>query len=150
MTNEFAFASGEINEIFKYLSPDQVNKIPIKLRKFFEDAEIENYVPHIDHQKRITEQDISEKTKSILAVLYRKYWSDVNIRGEIDAKLLENERRYQEELRNRYNPDNIFENRKVIAEEKEEIEEPKSIMIIEEKKSIFSRIINKIKCFFKH
>lgn len=146
MTNEFAFASGEINEILKYLSSDKVNKIPIKLRNLFKEAEINNYQPHIDPSKRIIEQNISQKTKDILVILYRKYWSDISIRNQIDDKLIQNERKYQEEQRIKYNPDNIFKDREIKVEQ---AEEPKEMIVVKENEGIISRIINRIKWFFK-
>ena len=84
MVNELTIASSEINEILKYLSVEQVNKIPLKLRNLFAEIAKEDYKPHIDPQKSVLEQRISPKTKDILVIFYRNYWSNTDRRNEID------------------------------------------------------------------
>ena len=51
----------------------------------------------------------------------------------------------EEQLREKYNPDNIFNNRK--TENVETVAEP--VAMIEYRESFFSRIINKIKNIFR-
>jgi len=52
ITNEFAEATTEINIILKYLPIEDVEKIPIKLRKFFQKVESKTYIPLIDKTNR--------------------------------------------------------------------------------------------------
>ena len=150
MTNELAIASAEINEILKYLSVEQVNKIPKKLRLLFEEIAEEDYIPHINPNKRIIEQDITPKTRDILIIFYRKYWANDERRQEIDKKLIENEKRYQKELREKYNPDNLFkvENKEKTAEVFEKVNVSNEVSIVKYKESILKKLINKIKSIF--
>ena len=62
----------------------------------------------------------------------------------MQKKFYENEQKYQEELRQKYNPDNIFskKNKNII-----EIEDNQT-QLIEYKETIFRRILNKIKALF--
>ena len=68
-------------------------------------------------------------------------------RKQLIEKYSENERKYQEELREKYNPANMFKQAKTeIVEQKEPIVEP--VAMVEYKENIFKRIINKIKSIF--
>ena len=60
----------------------------------------------------------------------------------------ENEIKYQSELREKYNPDNIFKNRNNLTQKEESIEN-KPVALIEYKENIFKKMINKILVFFK-
>lgn len=150
MVNELTIASSEINEILKYLSVEQVNKIPLKLRILFSEIAKEDYKPHIDPQKSILEQRISPKTKDILVIFYRNYWSNIDRRNEIDKRLIENENIYQNELRKKYNVDNILKksnNTKIVSEVEHNTEIQNNMMVIE-KDGLISRIINKLRNLF--
>lgn len=150
MINELTIASSEINEILKYLSEEQVNKIPLKLRNLFAEIAKEDYKPHIDPQKSILEQRISPKTKDILVIFYRNYWSNTDRRNEINKRLIENENIYQNELSKKYNVDNIFKksnNTKIVSEADHNTEIQNNMMIIK-KNGLISRIINKLRNLF--
>ena len=148
MTNELAIASAEINDILQYLSDEQVNKIPKEMRLFLEEKADINYIAHIDPNKRIIDQDITSKTRDILVVFYRNYWVNDEKRKEVDKILIENEQKHQEELRKRYNPDNLFKNE--IKPTRYENQESEQLEIVKyNKESIFIKIINKIKSIFK-
>jgi len=56
-----------------------------------------------------------------------------------------NEKKYQEELRERYNPDNIFKNKK----EENIIKEETHALVEYKEKTIIQRIFDKIKNMFK-
>ena len=74
ITNEFAEASAEINEILGYLPTEYVEKIPAKLREFFNKVKKVDYVSKIDPYKQLDEQELKPKTKILLTVIYRNYW----------------------------------------------------------------------------
>lgn len=157
VTNEFSDASAEIIEILKYLPQSDVEKVPQKLRSFFIKVANNNYVTKIDPNKSLQEQEIKEKTKDLIAVLYRNYWCSEEERTSLDKKLIENDKKYEEILREKYNLDNIFEVKaKVKEEHKEEIKEEKELienttqeMIKYTKLNFLQKIFEKIKSFFK-
>lgn len=122
ITKEFAEALAEINEILKYLPEEYVEKIPKKLRDFFKEIESKEYKTNIDPYKTLDEQDLKPKTKTLITVLYRNYWCNEEERAELDKILIENDKKYEEELREKYNPDNIFK-KKDKDEEIKEVEE---------------------------
>ena len=71
------------------------------------------------------------------------YWCEnVNEKNELKQMFKNNEDRYQDELRKKYDPDNIF---------KKHIQEniiKNEVSLVEYKESIFKRLINKIKSLF--
>ena len=102
VTNEFAEASAELIEILKYIPKTEVEKIPLKLRGFFEDVSKPNYNVRIDPRKPLEEQDLKEKTKDLITVIYRNYWCTEEEKRILDKQLLENDKKYEEELRKKY------------------------------------------------
>lgn len=145
VTKEFAEAITEINKIFSYLPIEYVEKIPIKLRKFFKDIESKEYIPNIDPYKQLDEQDIKPKTKTLLTIIYRNYWCNEQERAELDKKLIENDKKYEEELREKYNPDDIFKKREKTSTTVQETNLPMEI----KKESFVKKLINYIKCLLK-
>ncbi|MBQ3415016.1 MAG: hypothetical protein IJH39_06670 [Clostridia bacterium] len=154
VTKEFAEASAEVNEILKYFPKSKVEKIPLKLRGFFEKSASRDYIVKIDSNKTLDKQEnIKEKTKDLMTIIYRNYWCNEEERKELDKKLIENDIKYEEELKKKYNPNDIFKNNveeKKIEnnQEKEAGERENNLNIVEQKESIFKRLINKIRNIF--
>lgn len=145
VTKEFSEAITEINKIFSYLPTEYIEKIPIKLRKFLKDVESKEYIPNIDPYKQLDEQDIKPKTKTLLTIIYRNYWCNEQERAELDKKLIENDKKYEEELREKYNPDDIFKKREKFSTNVQETNLPMEI----KKESFIKRLIDYIKCLLK-
>jgi len=144
VTKEFAEATTEINKILTYLPTEYVEKIPKKLRMFFLNVESKEYIPNIDPYKQLDEQDLRPKTKTLLTIIYRNYWCNEQEKAELDKILIENDRKYEEELREKYNPDDIFKNKQRTSTIVEETNLP-----IEVKKEKFIRkLIEYIKKLF--
>lgn len=145
VTKEFAEATTEINKILSYLPIEYVEKIPTKLRKFFKDIESKEYIPNIDPYKQLDEQDLKPKTKTLLTIIYRNYWCNEQEKAELDKKLLENDKKYEEELREKYNPDDIFKKREKTSTNVQETNLPIEI----KKESFVKKLINYIKCLLR-
>ena len=140
ITKEFAEATTEINKIFSYLPSEYVEKIPIKLRKFFKDVESKEYIPNIDPNKRINQQNLKPKTEILLTIIYRNYWCNEQERAELDKKLIENDKKYEQELREKYNSDDIFKKREKTSTNVQKNNLPMEI----KKESFIKRLINYI------
>lgn len=147
ITNEFAEASAEISEILGYLPTEYVEKIPAKLRAFFNKVKKADYVSKIDPYKQLDEQELKPKTKTLLTVIYRNYWCNEEERAELDKILIENDKKYEEELRERYNPDNIFKKKEIIEEKIETIQSNLPAEI--KKESFVKKLFNYIKGLFR-
>ena len=140
---EYIQANTEIKCLLKYFPINYIKKLPTKLLKMIYRNSDEKYNIDVDLKKDLKNQNISKKTKDMLAVLTYNYWSSETEKKDIIERLNENENNYQEELREKYNPDNIFKNRKTKVEALEN-----SVAMVEYKKSIFSKIKNWFKRTF--
>ena len=95
----------------------------------------------------MAEQNISVEANSVIIALFRDYFAADTQREKLKNILEQNEMRYQEELREKYNPDNIFKKRN----QENEIEENRiqnEVALIEYKESMFRKFINKLKSIF--
>lgn len=152
VTKEFAEASAEINEIFKYLPKEEVEKIPSKLREFFKEVSSKDYVTNINPNMPLDKQQIKEKTKDIIALIYRNYWCSEEERKELDQKLIENDKKFEEELREKYNPDNIFKNNVTTTKKEEpEVKEEKieQSLVPQQTEKWYQRFLDMVKRWFK-
>ena len=146
ITNELKIAAKEFNEILNNIVPNEyLLKIPKKFRNFLKEIEDKDYICKIDVNKDIDKQDITEKTKDLITIVYRNYWCNEEERENIDRILTENEKKYQEELMQRYNPDDLFKKQKEVN-----ISSYENLSLIEYKKNtIFDKIKDFIKNIFK-
>lgn len=144
VTKEFSEATTEINKILSYLPTEYVEKIPIKLRKFFLDVQSKEYIPNIDPYKQIDEQNLKPKTKILLTIIYRNYWCTEQEKVELDKILIENDRKYEEALREKYNLDDIFKNK----QKSSTIVQNSNVSIEIKKESFIRRLLENIKKLF--
>ena len=143
---EYIQANTEIKCLLKYFPINYIKKLPTKLLEMIYKNSDDKYNIEIDLRKDLKNQNISKKTKDMLAVLTYNYWSSEAEKKDIIKRLNENEKNYQEELREKYNPDNVFRNRKQSISNDENI--CSTVAMVEHKESIFKRIIEKIKSIF--
>lgn len=148
MTSERMEAYVEVIEILKHMDQKYVEKIPQKLKDFFEKNCSKDYVFNLNIDKPLIEQNLKTKTLAILGMLNVNYWCESEeLKQKLLEKYYEEEMLYQQELREKYNPDNIF--KKHIQENKiEESTVKEEVALVEYKESIFKRFINKIKSIF--
>lgn len=143
---EYSKSLYQINEIIKYMTPNLKSRIPKKFISYFENNKSKDYNWKIDETIPLEKQNLLPITKEILTVLYKDYICDDLERIELEKTLKNNEIKYQEELREKYNPDNIFKNK--TKEVIDTITENESTSVTTYKESFFSKIINKIKLIF--
>jgi len=138
----------EVYTILNFLDKSYVNAIPLKLREKFKENKAENYNKKIVPYKQLNQQNLKDETLAILAVLNYKYWcKDEEKKKQLIDMYDENEEKYQEELREKYNPDNLF-NKNTIIKNEVQSEDTEKMLLVVKKENIFKRIINKIKNFF--
>lgn len=144
VTKEFAEATTEINKILSYLPTEYVEKIPNKLRTFFLNVESKEYEHNIDPYKKLDEQDLKSKTKTLLTIIYRNYWCNEQEKAELDKILIENDKKYEDELRKKYNLDDIFKNKQKTST----IVKDTNLPIEIKKESIIRKLLEYIKKLF--
>lgn len=130
----------EVYEILILLGDRFINELPNELFELIKKEKLDSYNPIYDLNTSLEEQNIKKESIAMIALFYLNYWCESEEeKNELKKKFQENEDKYQKELREKYNPDNLFKNKRI---EKEEIEE---VSIIKYKKSFFRIIIDKIK-----
>ena len=141
---EFSEGVTETLDILNHMDKSYIDKIPKKFKDFLEKNKSDSYIPNLDHSKKIKEMNLKEKTKDILATIYMNYWCDAEQKENYIKTLKQNEEKYQEELKEKYNPDNIFKNKtqKTIQQEQPVQED---VDLVEVKESFFTKFIKKLK-----
>lgn len=139
----------EILEIIKNLEPQIAQKIPKSLIEYFEKYKAKDYIYKFDNTKSFDEQLISEETGGILALIVLNYIANDEEKNQIKEKLIENENKYQEELKELYNPEDIFKNRQKEIKGTSEEENVENSLTIIKPIPWYMKIINKIKELFK-
>lgn len=144
---EYSNSLYQISEIIKYISPNLKARIPKKFISYFEINKSKDYDWNIDKTLPLEKQELLPATKEILTLLYRDYLCNDVERVKLEKVLNENEIKYQNEIREKYNPDNLFKDNKKEIENTTMANEATSIVAYKE--SFFKKIISKIKLFFK-
>ena len=145
---EYADAYTEILEILKFIPKQDYDKIPNDMIILFKTNSNKEYIFNYDVGKTLDEQNVSKKAKTIIAILFRDYWATYKQREKILAKQ-EYDRNIKEvELKEKYNPDNIFK--------KKQTEDAVLIAILEEhalveykEQNFIQKILSMITKFFK-
>lgn len=142
---EYRKSISEVLEILNHTRKEDVDKISPKFLDFLNNNALIEYEPYLDHSKRVKEMGLNDKTIAILSIIASKYWMSTEDKENFEKQLNENERKYQEELHEKYNLNNIFNKKQENIIETENTQ----TQLIEYKESFFRKFINKIKSFFK-
>ena len=133
-------AFSETINIIEHMDEKLKLRIPNKFIEMLNNNKDDNYIVNIDYSKSINEQKLLRETRIILSLIYRDYICSIEERKQI----IENDnielKRIEEELKEKYNIDNIFKKRQETK--------PKEILIVEYKENFFTKILNIIKTLF--
>ena len=143
MDNAYKEAFAEVLEILKNSDENIINKIPKNFINFLDENKDKNYIVKIDFSNENWEDYTKQETQAILALIYRDYIVSPEQRERLLAEENEELIKAEKQLREKYNPDNIFE-----KHNKPQEEHQNNVSITEYKDPIFKRIINIIKRFF--
>ena len=151
MRGEYKSAMGEVIEYLKYVPQEEKDRISPKFMEYLNENAIINENTQKDYSKPMYEIDFSPEAKNILMFIAYKYWAQSEEEKQKLMQILDaNEEKYQEELKEKYNPDNMFK-----TEEKEPDEEElttKDLITEEDAKksrSIIYRITRFLRNLFK-
>jgi len=97
-----------------------------------------------DTSKTLEEQSISEEAKTVLAIIYMRYFANEEEKLDLINKIRQNDELEENQKNEKYNPDKIFDN---VPKNITELENEINLVNINEK--WYQRIFNKIKFFFK-
>ena len=148
--SDYSQVLSEVYQIIEYMEPELKEKIPERLINQIADKRDKNYVFKYDTKKSLLEQDMYDESKHLISAIYINYVCDDDEKREILNICSENDRKYEEELRKKYDVNNIFStNGENNSEEKiEEYGENISKLIEQKEKGFFAKIWDKIKALF--
>lgn len=139
----------EVIEILKNVSEDDYNKIPeekIEMMHTYANKKCEfKYNPN----KTMDEQGVSEEAKAIIALFFRDYWASEKQRSKMLARQKSDLRIIEEEKIQKYDPNNIFNNKKEDTVNEEAESNTALVVSDTNNEKWFRKIINKIKGIFK-
>ena len=136
----------EVNCLLEYLPQSYIDKLPKKLIELIQNQSNKQYNINIDTNKSLLEQNFSKKAKDLIAVIKYNYWSTDEEKQQLQQIFYDNENKYQKELSEKYDLNNIFK-KKESKIEMPQIE--KDVQMVVYKENIFIRIFNKLKNLIK-
>ena len=140
--SKYSKAAVEVLDILKHTKKEDAEKVSKEFIQFLEENSSEEYVSNLDHTKTIKEMDLEQETQDVLGYVYLKYWAEQQAKDNFRAKIRELEKIRQEELREKYNPDEIFKQSKKTKQNIEDVKLP-----VIQKQTFIQRIIRAIKRF---
>ena len=140
-----ANAMAEVIYYLNGIKQEDIDKIPRKFIQYLNENASKEYKCDFDYNKPLKELNLLDETRGIIGMICYNYWCVTEKQKEQYLKRLsQNEQQYQKILDEKYNPDNIFENKKLDFIENT----TNPTEITEYKESIFKKLINKIKSIF--
>lgn len=146
IAENYACAYKEVIEVLKYTKREDVNKIPKSRILLWRINMSKDYDFKIDTTKTLEEQNLSKEAKAIIANIFKKYWATDYQKERIEAKEKYDIEQMEKEKYQKYNPDDIFKNRKQNIQQEEVAS--KTVSMVEYREPLFKRILNKIKDIF--
>ncbi|MCI9063759.1 MAG: hypothetical protein HFJ17_04070 [Clostridia bacterium] len=154
MINISSNASNQLYEIILLLPDDRREKIPSNIINLLKERKAEKEELKIKNINDINNENISEETKKYLAYIFLNYLADEAEKIEFSKILKENDKRHQDNLRKKYDPSDIFNNRNKSKRMRSNIQyknstEDNNKLVVIETKNWWNRILDKIISLFK-
>ncbi len=146
IAENYACAYKEVIEVLKYTKKEDVNKIPKYRILLWKTNMKKDYEFKINPDKTLEEQNLSNEAKAIIANIFKKYWATDYQKERIEKKEKYDMEQLEKERYEKYNPNDIFKNKKTEIIQEEIITD--NVSMVEYKESIFKKIIDKIKNIF--
>lgn len=144
INQKYKDAYKEVLEIIKYLPQNELSRIPKEKIEYFQRNQNSNHTFNFDSSIALEEQNISREANAIILNLFNDYFISDNQKEKLINILKSNEIKYQEKQKEKYNPDNIFNNSELINDEEQD---SKKLPVSINKKGIFAQIIEYLKKF---
>lgn len=147
MKEEYREAFSEVEQILNLMPSNLSDKIPLGFKEIVSAEKSKTYYPKISEP--IEECILKEETTIILAVMYRDFLCPKQEREKLierdSKKLLE----FEKDLREKYNPDDIFKKRKKPQTVFENNNLEENAIIEYKEKNFVQKLFEKIKYLFK-
>lgn len=130
----------EVNEVLENVDEKYTKQISSEfINMMIKNMDL-SYDFKYDITKPLEEQNLSEEAKTILSIIYLRYFCDKDERLEIIKEMKENDLEFEKNLKEKYNSDKIFDKKDNVKIEAE-------LPIIPKK--WYQKIFEKLKKFFK-
>ena len=133
----------EVEYILRKLDDEYINKIPQEVWDYINKNKDKNYVFEYDNDKILSEQNLNIDTISILTYINMEYLLEEKERRELLELLKKDDMVAEQQKKEKYNPEDLFKNKK------EEPKEPISLIEVKVEKwyerlfSFFRKILRK-------
>lgn len=137
LTKELKLGITETIEILKLADKKEIDKIPKKFMNFLNEYADKEYKFEIGNEMSLKDLKLRKETKNILAIIAYNYWCDTpEKKSKFNELLNNNQKIYEEKLKNQYNPDNLFKNKKQVSQNKND-----STALVKYKENIIQKIL---------
>lgn len=110
MQTDNTLVYAEVDEILNLLEDEYRNKIPQNVIDFFNEEKDPFYIPHIDTNKPLIEQNLTRETLALLATINLNYWCETEDEKQQFLNELSKNEDEKKQLEQNYSIDNLFEN----------------------------------------
>jgi len=145
MTFETRQAYSEVYTVLQNMPVEYVKKIPKKILKLFETEKLDNYEVNINKSNPIDKNYLSKNAMALIAILNYQYWCpNKKVKNDLYMQYLSNNEKYEKDIQEKYNTDNLFKNKR-----NEQIKEENQELVECKERSFIQRILDKFKSIFK-
>lgn len=132
----------EVYNILNLLGESYIKKLPVSLFNMIMEEKREDYNPKYDSKINLEQQNIKRETLAMIALFHLNYWcNSEEEKNEVKTLFKTNDEKHQADIREKYNPDNLFKKRGLKQEENVLTNE---VAMVKYKEPIMKRIFNKI------
>jgi len=133
----------EIDEILSHLSEENLHKIPEEIIKLIKDNKDIEYKWNYNEYKPLCEQNIHRDSIAFLSYLNMEYLMNEKQKQFMKKIHNLNEEKNEEEIRKKYNPDDLFKSKNTDTEPTEGQKNTKEMTaLVEYKENFFTRFKN--------
>lgn len=141
MEDNYKKAYKEVVEILKFVSKENVDKIPKEMLDMFEEEQDKEYNFKVDTTKSFEEQLLLEETKAIFSNIFRDYWANDYQRKVIIEKENMDRIKWEEE---KYDPKDLFKNNQKNFNKQNNNDKVDVNLTVIKKENSFKKLIDKI------
>ena len=130
-------AYAEVDYIISHMNEKFREKVPEKMLNFFHEYKDPNYEVKVNPYVPLQKQGLKRYTLEILALFHLKYWcEDEERKKELYGLMLENQERLEEQMREKFSVEKLFDNANATVvnseedlenEEKEDFTKPRVV-----------------------
>lgn len=141
MEDNYKKAYKEVVEILKFVSKENVDKIPKDMLDMFEEEQDKEYNFKVDTTKSFEEQELLEETKAIFSNIFRDYWANDYQRKVIIEKENMDRIKWEEE---KYDSKELFKNKQKDFNKQNNNDKVDVNLTVVKKENLFKKLIDKI------